>query len=311
MIPGGVRWVQTFLISMLLIVIGAAQENAQTTVGVTLASVYREPSEASECLTQVFLGDPVKVQKIQGGWARVLVPDQYRTTEGYPGWLRVEQLKKSELSPASKSLAVAYPLVYLREEPSTDGAILKQVFLATRLTLAPGGKPVSAGGERWLPVRLAGDDRSYWVRGNQVVEEQMLREGQGDVIIDRARLFKGTPYLWGGMSQRGIDCSGLVYTVYRVHGVTVPRDADQQFQIGEAVDSEDLQAGDLVFFGTKPSDITHVGIYAGSGMFIHASSGRGVVMSPLFQGWYLERYQGARRILDPQGSGTKSLVPQD
>ena len=111
------------------------------------------------------------------------------------------------------------------------------------------------------------------------------------------------------MSRIGIDCSGLVFVCYRMNGVTVPRDADQQFQVGTGFAPEDLQVGDLVFFGESDADITHVGIYAGEGNIVHASSGSGVVVSELFQGWYKQMYRGARRILNSRSGGTRVLTP--
>jgi cell wall-associated NlpC family hydrolase len=91
----------------------------------------------------------------------------------------------------------------------------------------------------------------------------------------------------------------------------LPRDADQQYQVGEPVERHELQPGDLVFFGSSPSDITHVGLYAGDGNFVHASSGRGVVTSKLFAGWYLDHYQGARRVLQESPSSLQVLTPED
>jgi gamma-D-glutamyl-L-lysine dipeptidyl-peptidase len=287
----------------------AAQSETRTTVGVTLASVYRQPSDRSEQVTQVLLGDRVQVQKIAGDWAQILVTDQYRTAQGYPGWIRVNQLTKSPSADSKESVAIAYPSVNLRLKPSLDADVAEKALLATRLLMVPESKPVQSDGEAWLPVKLKKDSRTLWVRQSQVLEERMLKRGEGDRIIERARLFKGTPYLWGGMSHHGIDCSGLIYTVYRVHGITVPRDADQQFLVGEPVAESDLEPGDMVFFGQSPDDITHVGMYAGDGNLIHASSGRGVVVNPLFQGWYLQHYQGARRILEKAPRGTKTLVP--
>ena len=296
-----------FLLFILCSSVGA-ENRTRTTVGVSLAPVFREPVESSEQVTQVLFGDQVNVRRVKGGWAEVLVPDQYRTSQGYPGWVRVSHLTKNLVAGEKDFVTVAYPLVHLRAEPRTDSRSVTQVYLASRLPVA-GATERDESGEQWIAVRPEGQKDSLWVRASQVAEEKPLSLDQGKAIIERAKLFEGTPYLWGGMSFEGIDCSGLVYTVYRLHGITVPRDADQQFQIGTKVAKKDLKPGDMVFFGKAENDITHVGLYAGSGNFVHASSGRGVLESKLFQGWYLERYQGARRILKASPEQIETLTP--
>lgn len=274
-----------------------------------LVSVHRAPNESSERVTQILLGDRVKVESVDGDWARIVVLDQYRLPQGYPGWVRLSELEKLGPPEGGEFVTVAYPVVHLRSEPSPQAEVVENVYLATRLPLAGRNRSAQVEGEEWLAVALPGTGRTAWVRGRQVAQERTLALGQGIAVVDKARLFKGTRYLWGGMSREGIDCSGLVYSVYRLYGTTLPRDADQQFEVGEAVKREDLEPGDMVFFGPSANDITHVGIYSGNGNFVHASSGRGVVENPLFEGWYLEHYQGARRVLREKPPETMILVP--
>lgn len=274
-----------------------------------VVSVHRAPSESSERVTQILLGDIVEVKSVSDGWAEIVVLDQYRLPQGYPGWVRASELVDLEAARIKNSVTVAYPVIHLRREPSSQAEIVENAYLASRLMLSEQAKPVQVNGEEWLAVVLPGGSRSAWIRRRQVTSEKAPARGQGNVLVDKARLFKGTRYLWGGMSREGIDCSGLLYTVYRMHGITLPRDADQQFEVGEAVERSALEPGDLVFFGSSPSDITHVGMYSGGGNFVHASSGRGVVENPLFQGWYLEQYQGARRVLREKPPEKMILVP--
>jgi cell wall-associated NlpC family hydrolase len=131
--------------------------------------------------------------------------------------------------------------------------------------------------------------------------------GEWPAILETAREFLTTPYLWGGMSREGIDCSGFVQMVYRVHGYLMPRDANQQFEtLPHAVERGAWEPGDLLFFGKSPTEITHVGMYIGNQQVIHAS-GKGPVPSVQIQSLdpaapdYAERlvttYVGARRIL--------------
>jgi cell wall-associated NlpC family hydrolase len=121
----------------------------------------------------------------------------------------------------------------------------------------------------------------------------------GQQIADFAMQYLGTTYVWGGASPRGFDCSGFMFYVLQQHGVTVPRMADGQFDVGKKIAAPDLSAGDLVFFTTYEPGPSHVGIYLGDGTFIHASSAAGkVTITPLSRPYYRERYLGARRHLN-------------
>jgi predicted small lipoprotein YifL len=117
-------------------------------------------------------------------------------------------------------------------------------------------------------------------------------------LVDTARRFLGSPYRYGKASQQdGFDCSGLTMTVYRLHGLELPRTSADQFYSGTPVGRNELQAGDLVFFATgKSNRVSHVGIYSGHGQFIHAATReRTVRVSSLSNSYYQNRFKGARR----------------
>lgn len=119
----------------------------------------------------------------------------------------------------------------------------------------------------------------------------------GQAVADFAAGFIGTPYVYGGTSPNGFDCSGLVYYTYRNFGYVLNRTAAGQAQNGIAVSKENLQPGDIVLFGT-PSNIWHAGIYTGGGMFIHSpQTGDVVKYSSLNSGYYANNYVCARRII--------------
>jgi len=121
-----------------------------------------------------------------------------------------------------------------------------------------------------------------------------------DEIVGTARSFIGVPYQWGGASaEQGFDCSGLAMAIYRLNGLNLPRTSSQQYEAGAPVSRGELVKGDLVFFDTRGrGEISHVGIYAGGGQFIHAPrTGKTVRTSSLSNTYYNKRYAGARTYL--------------
>lgn len=121
-------------------------------------------------------------------------------------------------------------------------------------------------------------------------------------IVATAKKYLGVPYVWGGTSADGFDCSGLVQTVFAENGVSLPRGAGDQYRKGRKIAKGGLKPGDLVFFHTYTSGPSHVGIYAGDGKFIHAeSSPRGVTVTPLSETYWNERFLGARTWLADGG----------
>ena len=115
-------------------------------------------------------------------------------------------------------------------------------------------------------------------------------------ITGTALRYLGVPYVWGGTSFGGVDCSGFVWAVFAKNGIYLPRTADAQFEEGRRVSTSDLRAGDLVFFQTYALGASHVGIYLGDGKFVHASSSDGVRVDQLGEDYYSARYIGARRL---------------
>ena len=116
-------------------------------------------------------------------------------------------------------------------------------------------------------------------------------------VTHTALRYIGVPYVWGGTSYGGVDCSGLVYAVFEHNGIDLPRTADSQFETGQPVTVRDLQPGDLVFFQTYAPGASHVGIYIGGGRFVHASASDGVRIDDLSMDYYAARYIGARRLI--------------
>lgn len=136
--------------------------------------------------------------------------------------------------------------------------------------------------------------------GSQPVVRSAPASPEAASLIRTARVLVGYPYQWGGESpDAGFDCSGLVWFVYRQHGISVPRISYQQFNVGSPVQRKDIRPGDLVFYRVDKSGKTlHVGIVTDRATFIHApSSGKRVMESSLNLPYWSAHYLGARRVL--------------
>jgi gamma-D-glutamyl-L-lysine dipeptidyl-peptidase len=155
-------------------------------------------------------------------------------------------------------------LAAVRAEPHDDAEQVTQVLPGEPLT-------VEQRGDGWARIRTA-YDYPGWVREEALggkADAEWLPSANGDPV-ERARAFLGTPYEWGGMTERGIDCSGLVHMAYRRCGRLVPRDADQQEEAGEEVPESELRAGDLVCYDG------HIAFWLGAGRILHSTSRDGV-----------------------------------
>lgn len=120
---------------------------------------------------------------------------------------------------------------------------------------------------------------------------------QDNKMMSEIQSWLGTPYVYGGESRSGVDCSALTQAVYRSIDVEIPRTASQQAAAADDVDPGNLTFGDLLFFNTSGSGISHVGIYIGNGFFVHSSSSRGVVRESLSKEYYASRIVSAGRFL--------------
>lgn len=116
-------------------------------------------------------------------------------------------------------------------------------------------------------------------------------------ILDEADKYRGVPYVFGGTTPSGFDCSGFIRYVFAKNGITMPRMADEQYRVGRNIMKRNLQPGDLVFFETYEPGPSHSGIYIGGGKFISATSSSGIAIADLTSGYWGERYLGARRVL--------------
>jgi len=248
--------------------------------------------------TQALLGDEVLVLEIAGNWAKVAIPGQATPLDarGYPVWMPVRQLTPLAPPDSDQSVTVTAPHAYLR---SPAGDI--EVSFGTTLPL------IGMEGSSYV-VGLPGGAVMTIDAGAATAEELAPTAAS---IVTTARSFVGLPYLWGGTSGFGFDCSGLVHLIYRAHGVALPRDSDPQSKVGVAVARSALQPGDLIFFSSQEKAY-HVAIYAGSGMVIDSPSpGYPVEEVSLASMPNVSDYSGARRVIPatPQPSPAPSRLP--
>jgi cell wall-associated NlpC family hydrolase len=256
--------------------------------------------------TQVLFGDRVIVVREQGDWDEVRVPGQStpKDPQGYPGWIPKAQLTIDAGYGALKeygpfALANRDITTWLYREPGLADRDL-EISTNTRLPLLNRtDKAVQVAtpdrGPKWLDARTVA-----------VYEKPTdIQRPTGADLVRYAATFVGIPYVWGGVSGFGIDCSGFTAAIYQVHGITLPRDAGPQAadSRGRAVDTSALQPGDLLFYShdgkdpANPDAIHHVAMYYGNGDMIEAfDKSEPVRITPV----RLDAdYWGARRYLDP------------
>ncbi|UVI28926.1 C40 family peptidase [Paenibacillus spongiae] len=134
----------------------------------------------------------------------------------------------------------------------------------------------------------------------------MIFAGGGSVFAAQTPLNEsidqviGTPYKWGGTTEKGFDCSGFIIYIFDQFKVDLPRTSSSQAETGTEVSQDELREGDLVFFNTSGKGVSHAGIYVGDGKFAHSSSSKGVVISKLSDSYYKERYVTARRVVSSE-----------
>jgi len=227
-----------------------------------VANMYAQASEDTEVVSQAIYGTTVAVAETRPNWLRV------RTADGYTGWVMAGVVKPGAYATAGRVARIESLFAHIYREPNVSSSRpLITVPFETRLEVV--GEPED--NPRWLRLRLP-DDRSGWLqRGDVSFDTQALSIAE---VAALARRFLGLPYTWGGASSFGYDCSGFTQMLCRRRGALIPRDADAQAASPAVlpVPRQDLQAGDLLFFGSAADHITHTGMFLGDGTFINATT---------------------------------------
>ncbi|HJW84812.1 MAG TPA: C40 family peptidase, partial [Anaerolineae bacterium] len=299
------------------------EETPHALVNRSVADVRREPRGLSELMTEALVGESARILEERDGWTRVRLD-----RDGYLGWMRAGSLLRCgpaevEAYQAAKSaiviaeLALAYASPLLSGEPrkreASHGPGVRSGKLPFGVAL-----PVAERRDSFAAVRLP-DGRLWWVAESDLMPlaDRPGPDAEGMAFaLNLLRRCVGVPYLWGGRTPFGFDCSGFAQTLWSFVGVPIPRDADQQFRAGIPVEGTP-QPGDLLYFGEAPplsppqgggderGGITHVAISLGGDELLHSNGTDWSVAynslnpaSPIYRAWLKEHLAGVRRFAD-------------
>lgn len=297
----------------------SAKDGTLTTyIGTVNASALRlraKPSTSSTTLSTAYRGEYVVITGKSGSWYKV----NFNLTQGYmhESYLKTHTARNVELGYGR----VNGNKVNIRSGPGTSYSSISRA--------STGDKAYIIGfNNQWYKV-IFGNSIGY-IRSDYLDLTEIPYENNASVkkplffvngkstgiapsasalngtntsairqsIVSNAKKYLGVPYVWGGSTPGGFDCSGFTQYVLNLSGISIPRTTTEQYTVGTYVAKSNLQPGDLVFLqNTYRAGISHVGIYIGDGKMIHASSSKGVVTSDLSSSYYVQHYYGARRIV--------------
>jgi gamma-D-glutamyl-L-lysine dipeptidyl-peptidase len=247
-------------------------------VTLSVINIRKDPGHDAEMVTQAVLGTPVLILKEDDGWLQLQTPDRYI---GWAEMASVEPMTAEQIAEWKKSerMITLVNSGWIYTSPDESGVVGDIVS----------GSIVTKAGESkgYTKIRLP-DGREGYINSKALIDFSKWKtevKCSEESVVKYAASFTGLPYLWGGTSSKGVDCSGFSKTVYFLNGIILLRDASLQALHGADVDISDgysnLRKGDLLFFGTKRNSkmrVTHVAIYIGDSEYINAS-GRVIVNS--------------------------------
>jgi cell wall-associated NlpC family hydrolase len=269
----------------------------------SVSNIRTDARHGAELSTQATLGTPLKVWKRKSGWYYIQMPDQYLGWVDAGGIQLMDSARFAEWKQNAKIIYTALQgFAYRQEDPNTTVSDL--VFGNILEVEGSNGNYYQVkfpDGRKALVKKSEANLYDEWVAGREPNEQN---------LINASLKMMGLPYLWGGTSFKGVDCSGFTKTVYFMNGLILPRDASQQVHVGIEIDTsgnwKNLKPGDLLFFGVpakdgKPERVVHVGMWiGGNNEFIHSSSNVRISSmnqdAPNFDEYELNRFLRVKRI---------------
>ena len=218
--------------------------------------VRAEPSDRAELVTELLFGECYSVLQAQGNWLRIEA-----AADHYQGWIDAKQHRPVSDAYFAAWGAQDHPRVLDIVQVVSSATARQPITLGCRLPFFDG-----------MTLKV-GDDNSLFFNGTATNPGHVSSpERQLALLRKMGQQFKQAPYVWGGKNLFGIDCSGLMQTLFGLIGIQLPRDAKQQIALGEPVDFvTQAKAGDLAFFDNAEGNIVHVGLVQDEGMILHAS----------------------------------------
>ncbi len=273
----------------------------------SVANIRSQAKHSGELATQAILGTVLKVLKLDGSFYLVQSPDGYISWVDHGGVTLMTPEQHLEWQNSEKIIFTkTFGFVY----QNTDDELQKigDIVLGAQLALVEDQK-------NYFKVMYPDNRIGYIKKSEAELYNSWIKDLEAsEMLVElQAKELMGMPYLWGGTSSKGMDCSGFTKTVYLMNGYIIPRDASQQIMAGKDIDPDlkftNMKKGDLMFFGRKLTDstkqrVTHVGIWLGNGQgeFIHSASrvkiGSIDPNSPFYDEFNTNRYLGSRRYLD-------------
>jgi gamma-D-glutamyl-L-lysine dipeptidyl-peptidase len=292
--------------------------NTEGVIKISVANLRSRPAHSSELVTQAILGTPVKVYKKEGGWYYIQTPEGYLAWVDYGG---VTPFSKNDLATWKAADKVIYLKTYgfAYESANTQSQVISDLVAGNILEFA--------GEENnFYKIKYPHGKVGYIEKAHAQPYEQWLTglKPSGESLVETSKTMMGIPYLWGGTSAKGVDCSGYTKTIFFLNGIIIPRDASQQIHTGIEVDTnrnfENLIPGDLLFFGRKATDTTperviHVGMWIGDNKFIHSMGDVHISnMDPNaedFDEYNYNRYLRTKRVLGQEDEKLIQLTQSD
>lgn len=215
------------------------------------------PTYESKVVSQALFAEKITIKEIFGDWCHII------TSDGYSGWVQSNSFVKLD-APYVPTLKISRLSAHLYRLKDIEYGPIKTVPYGSEL------KALDESDPRWIKIALPNGDECFVQKGD-VAPEHVIKNKKD--LVPFSYKFLGLPYTWGGRSSFGYDCSGFLQMLYRQIGVDLQRDSHQQILDDRfrSIAIEELEPGDLLFFGQSENQIKHIGMYIGDGQFIHAT----------------------------------------